>query len=129
MNDTYDLIREGDPLANRDMYKKQFNVMALQTLECGYFIQTYVKDSFCKCPTKLSTRYKLRTHFLVIVKRAVTSLNPRIDKTIENFQLQFEGLMTSFKNHTLLDSTIQVYRVMDAVENLGKAIKHIFEHF
>ena len=57
--------------------------------------------------------------FLAADKRAVKSLNPRVDKTINNFQAQFTKIMSSFTNHTILDATVKVYRVMDALESIG----------
>ena len=47
MNDAYDLIQEGDPLKETETYRKLFKRMAYQTMECGYFIQDYIRKGFC----------------------------------------------------------------------------------
>ena len=52
INDTLSLILQGnasEQLGNIEVYKEIFKCMALQIVECGYFILAYVEHDFCKC--------------------------------------------------------------------------------
>ena len=51
MNSMYDLVKEGDVLNAREPYRSIFKAMAMQSEECGFFIQTYLSDRFSKHPT------------------------------------------------------------------------------
>ena len=46
MHDTYDHIKEGDPLAKEEKYQKLFNNIAVQTAECIYFVREYATDNY-----------------------------------------------------------------------------------
>ena len=48
MKDTFEFIKDGEPLNKDIKYQKILERMALQTIECGYFIQDYLKRGFCK---------------------------------------------------------------------------------
>ena len=47
MGITYNIILQGDPLSKEEIYANLFKALALQTIECGYFIQNYLKCRFC----------------------------------------------------------------------------------
>ena len=52
INDTLSLIRQAEDssqLSEIELYKETFKNMALQVVECGYFILAYMKHEFRKC--------------------------------------------------------------------------------
>ena len=55
-----------------------------------------------------------------IVIRAVKSLNPQIDKAIENLRKKFNSLLANFDRHAALDTSLQVYMNFDIVQDIGK---------
>ena len=51
INDTLNLIRQAEKssqLKKIELYKETFRNMALQIVECGYFIHAYMKHDFSK---------------------------------------------------------------------------------
>ena len=48
------------------------------------------------------------------------SLNPQIDKAIENLRKKFDSLLANFDRHAALDTSLQVYMIFDIVQDIGK---------
>ena len=46
MNDTYNILLDGKSLDYIKLYKDSYKAMSLTTIECGYFIQAYVRHGF-----------------------------------------------------------------------------------
>ena len=59
MGITYNIILQGDPLAKEEIYVKLFKALALQTIECGYFIKNYLMRGFCMFLTVSRYSYDL----------------------------------------------------------------------
>ena len=53
------------------------------------------------------------------VVRAIGSLRPQVDKSIKSYEESFKKLQDSFESSMTLDTTIQVHKILDAVQNLG----------
>ena len=78
MDIAYDTVTRGSWLNEVETYAKLFEEMAQQTIECGYFIEDYLKRGFCK----LLVPYCSRTYYNDTQSQANDGINGPTDRQL-----------------------------------------------
>ena len=91
--------------------------MALQTAECGYFIQTYAETKSFSQLYHFHAEPEVLTFGIAL--RAVEGIFSQVDDTIEGYISSFKELKEKFIQRSTLNIQLKITRVIGAVQEIG----------
>lgn len=122
MDQALNLAQDGETLRLRcgrsDNHKKTLKCLIDLITECGYFIQSYLKDvNFCVYSLHFVLPSVLKRH--VLGKRFMKNVLSNGNITVENYRESLKNLRDDFVSEAIVNVESNVFRIIEKVEDHG----------